>query len=80
MIEEGKKKVSWWGTVEPVMIGGSEETYATSALGEFASYLGGASSTSIATIPEVASAEVSISRDAGVKNSPGTNRGTSLQF
>ena len=82
MIAEGKAKVSWWGGLEPVMIGGADEsitTTATSAFTGIASYLGGTSSTPGNT-SNVASAEVSISRGAGVGTSAGTNRQTSLQF
>merc|ERR1711920_763103 len=51
LIEEGKKKVSWWGTIEPVMIGGagantSTADTVTTVLADVASYLGAVSSTS----------------------------------
>ena len=87
LIEEGKQKVSWWGTVEPVLIGSAEESItasATSALADAVSFLGGASTSTApsttSTSSSTPSAEVSISRDAGAKPASGTNRQSSLQF
>jgi hypothetical protein len=70
MIEEGKNKLSWWGTVEPILIGQSASStpLASSAATDFASMQAGTSSSS---------AEVSVSRGA---ETVGTNRTTSLQF
>jgi hypothetical protein len=84
MIEEGKNKVSWWGTVEPIAISAPGTIASTtSALADVASYLGGTSTPSPSPLPApaaVASAEVSISKDIGSSNSAGAGRTTSLQF
>ncbi len=80
LIEEGKHKVSWWCTVEPLVIGAPSGSSASYALADVASFLGDAGTTSAEATAEVASAEVSISKDPGTKNAAGTNRTTSLQF
>ena len=41
-IEEGKSKVSWWGTTEPVEIGGSAASSSSDYFGDLTSYLTGA--------------------------------------
>lgn len=68
MIEEGKKKLSWWGTVEPILIGqASTPTPAPAAPRPMPS-----------TPPASTSAEVSISRGSeGMSTGP---KKTSLQF
>jgi hypothetical protein len=86
MIEIGKKKLSWFGTVEPVMIGGdasgSVTESATAALAEMASYLAGSTTAAASAAPAgsgpAASAEVSVSKDQAARNS--SSRTTSLQF
>eukprot|EP00980_Cylindrotheca_fusiformis_P004207 scaffold912_cov119-Cylindrotheca_fusiformis.AAC.23 len=83
MIEKGKQKLSWFGTVEPVMIGGEASASATdgasSAFAGMANYFTG-TSTSAAAPPNAApaSAEVSVSRGQAARNT--SNRTTSLQF
>ena len=86
MIEEGKKSLSWWGGVEPKVIGGdSSASGITSALAGISSYLGGASTTSTSSSngtslpPSAASAEISVSSTAS-KPIGGSGRTTSLQF
>jgi hypothetical protein len=70
MIEEGKKKLSWWGTVEPILIGQSSPTPAMATASTWAA-------APPAQTPQSTSAEVSISSAAppssGIKK-------TSLQF
>lgn len=70
MIEEGKNKLSWWGSVEPILIGQSVSSTpsVSSAATNFTSLQAGTSSSS---------AEVSVSKGA---ETAGTNRTTSLQF
>lgn len=70
MIEEGKKKLSWWGTVEPILIGQSSAAPAPMASPVRAP--------PPPQIPTSTSAEVSISRDAAPASS-GPKK-TSLQF
>lgn len=85
MIEIGKQKLSWYGTVEPVMIGGdasgSVTGSATAALAEMASYWAGSTTAAPSAAPgsgPAASAEVSVSKDQAARNS--SSRTTSLQF
>jgi len=84
LIEHGKNKVSWWGTVEPVAIGngGAATASAGDYLTDLTSYLSGSPSpaprpSSSGRAP--ASAEVSISVQNSTKQSA-SGRGTSLQF
>ncbi len=88
MIEEGKKSMSWWGGVEPKVIGGASSSSSagfTSALADLSYYMGGTSvgSTSASNgsppQPPVASAEISVTSSAS-KSTGGTGRTTSLQF
>jgi hypothetical protein len=85
-IEDGKSKLSWWGTVEAKTIGEGGTTSASSStdyLTEFTSYLTGAPAPATAPSPAVAappaSAEVHVSSTARPGNSS-TGRGTSLEF
>jgi hypothetical protein len=74
MIEEGKKKLSWWGTVEPILIGqASTPTPAPLA----SSLVTGFAGSPAPTTPQHTSAEVSVSREAPMTSGP---KKTSLQF
>ena len=74
MIEEGKSKVSWWGTVEPKTIGeGATAAGASSStdyFSDFTSYLTGTPAPApIQNAPAPASAEVSISATSATQSS-----------
>jgi len=82
LIEEGKSKLSWWGTVEPKTIGeGASSAASSDYLSGFTSYLTGAPSPAPAPSSQAppASAEVSVSSNSRTTNSS-TGRGTSLEF
>jgi len=86
MIEEGKQKMSWWGTIEPKMIGGSAANSSTtdavtSALADVANYLGGTSATTLTSPSDAASSNGSNpAPPQASKPSAGSGRTTSLQF
>jgi len=71
MIEDGKKKVSWWGTVEPILIGQSAAPAPPPMMAP-------ARTPPPAPTPQGTSAEVSVSRGAAPSSS-GPKK-TSLQF
>mmetsp|Transcript_10511 Transcript_10511/g.11257 ORF Transcript_10511/g.11257 Transcript_10511/m.11257 type:complete len:327 (+) Transcript_10511:2097-3077(+) len=84
MIEQGKSKISFWGSVEPVAIGTGATGNVTSSSSDyfsgFSSYLPGVPSPSPApsSVRAPDSAEVNISAQNSTTSSFG--RGTSLQF
>ena len=76
MIEEGKNKMSWWGSVDPKVIGSAEEdSSAYSYVSSFASMLAGPTATDSTA---AGSAEVSVSQPSSEQ--PGRSRTSSLQF
>jgi len=84
MIEQGKSKISFWGSVEPVAIGtgatGNVASSSSDYFSGFSSYLPGVPSSSPvpSSVKAPDSAEVSISAQNSTTSSFG--RGTSLQF
>ena len=74
LIEEGKKKATWWGTVEPILITAPSAPAPAPPLAPIASFLAGTGSN------QSTSAEISISKDTVASNPAGANRATSLQF
>merc|ERR1712238_71984 len=84
MIEQGKSKISFWGSVEPVAIGtgatGNVASSSSDYFSGFSSYLPGVPSSSPvpSSVRAPDSAEVSISAQNSTTSSFG--RGTSLQF
>ena len=85
LIEEGKKSLTWFGGIEPKVIGGGSAASSTDILTSALSYLGGSATStsngSVATVssPVTASAEISLSTPAS-KPTSGSGRTTSLQF
>jgi GRIP domain len=89
LIEEGKKSLTWFGSIEPKVIGGGAAASSTDMFTSAISYLGGSaistSNGSVATVSSpapsraAASAEISLSAPAS-KPKTGSGRTTSLQF
>jgi hypothetical protein len=93
LIEDGKKSLTWFGSVEPKVIGvgvtSSSTDMFSSALADFSSYLGkttaATSNDNVATVTSpaparvAASAEISVSTPV-VRPASGSGRTTSLQF
>ena len=89
MIESGKKKVSLWGTVDPVVIGGGDEagstytssllsdTYASSLLSDAMSYLGAAPAAAPAPGASTAPAASSVAEVSISTSVPTSTAGTS---